>query len=105
VEGGGTVEDRGVVLNLFEACAAGRRERVVAILPAQVVLDEDHTVRVLSPVAGRVRTLDVPDVAGGAQARRAPEAAPVALLGLGDDGAAAKALLADPPRPHHREGW
>ena len=33
-------------------------ERVVAVLPAQLVLDEDHTVRVLSPVTGRVRTLD-----------------------------------------------
>jgi cobalt-zinc-cadmium efflux system membrane fusion protein len=35
-----------------------RRERVVAVLPAQLVLDEDHTVRVISPVTGRVRTLD-----------------------------------------------
>jgi cobalt-zinc-cadmium efflux system membrane fusion protein len=35
-----------------------RRERVVAILPAQLVLDEDHTVRVTSPVTGRVRSLD-----------------------------------------------
>jgi membrane fusion protein, heavy metal efflux system len=35
-----------------------RRERVVAVLPAQLVLDEDHTVRVTSPVAGRLRSLD-----------------------------------------------
>lgn len=35
-----------------------RRERVVAVLPAQVVMDEDHTVRVTPPVAGRIRTLD-----------------------------------------------
>jgi cobalt-zinc-cadmium efflux system membrane fusion protein len=32
-------------------------ERAVAMLPAQVVLDEDHTVRVFSPVTGRVRSL------------------------------------------------
>jgi cobalt-zinc-cadmium efflux system membrane fusion protein len=32
-------------------------ERAVAMLPAQLVLDEDHTVRVFSPVTGRVRTL------------------------------------------------
>lgn len=36
-----------------------RREKVVAVLPAQLALDEDHTVRVVSPVSGRVRTLDV----------------------------------------------
>jgi len=36
-----------------------RTQHVVATLPAQLVLDEDHTVRVLSPVAGRIRTLDV----------------------------------------------
>lgn len=35
-----------------------RREKVVAVLPAQLALDEDHTVRVTSPVAGRVRSLD-----------------------------------------------
>lgn len=33
------------------------RERAVAMLPAQVALDEDHTVRVFSPVTGRIRTL------------------------------------------------
>ena len=32
-------------------------ERAVAVLPAQVALDEDRTVRVFSPVAGRIRTL------------------------------------------------
>ncbi len=32
-------------------------ERAVAMLPAQVVLDENHTVRVFSPVTGRVRSL------------------------------------------------
>jgi len=32
-------------------------ERVVAVLPAQTALDEDHTVRVFSPVLGRVRAL------------------------------------------------
>ncbi len=44
-------------------------ERAVASFPAQVALDEDHTVRVSSPVAGRVRTLDVrpgDEVAAGA---------------------------------------
>src|SRR5579864_553070 len=35
-----------------------RKQRVVATLPAQLLLDEDKTVRVLSPVTGRVRTLD-----------------------------------------------
>jgi cobalt-zinc-cadmium efflux system membrane fusion protein len=34
------------------------RERVVSVLPAQVVLDENRTVRVFSPVSGRIRTLD-----------------------------------------------
>jgi membrane fusion protein, heavy metal efflux system len=38
--------------------ARERKERVVATLPAQLLLDEDKTVRVLSPVTGRVRTLD-----------------------------------------------
>jgi membrane fusion protein, heavy metal efflux system len=36
-----------------------RRERTVAVLPAQVVLDEAHTVRVTSPVAGRAQSVDV----------------------------------------------
>ena len=35
-----------------------RRERVIAALPAQVAMNEDHTVRVLTPVAGRVSSLD-----------------------------------------------
>jgi cobalt-zinc-cadmium efflux system membrane fusion protein len=35
-----------------------RRERVIAALPAQVVMNEDRTVRVLTPVAGRVASLD-----------------------------------------------
>jgi membrane fusion protein, heavy metal efflux system len=35
-----------------------RKQRVVATLPAQLLLDEDKTVRVLSPVTGRVSTLD-----------------------------------------------
>ena len=34
-------------------------ERVIATLPAQVVPDEGHTVRVASPVLGRIVTLDV----------------------------------------------
>jgi cobalt-zinc-cadmium efflux system membrane fusion protein len=34
-----------------------RHERVVAVLPAQVVMDEDHTVRIASPVVGRVTEL------------------------------------------------
>jgi cobalt-zinc-cadmium efflux system membrane fusion protein len=34
-------------------------ERSIATLPAQVVPDEDHTVRVASPVTGRIVTLDV----------------------------------------------
>jgi cobalt-zinc-cadmium efflux system membrane fusion protein len=34
-----------------------RREKVVAVLPAQVVMDEDHTVRITSPVVGRVTEL------------------------------------------------
>lgn len=32
-------------------------ERTIALMPAQVVLDEDHTVRVYSPVSGRIREL------------------------------------------------
>ena len=32
-------------------------ERTIAMMPAQVVLDEDHTVRVYSPVSGRIRAL------------------------------------------------
>jgi cobalt-zinc-cadmium efflux system membrane fusion protein len=35
-----------------------RSRRVVATLPAQLFLDEDHTVRVLSPVSGRIVSLD-----------------------------------------------
>ena len=34
-------------------------ERVIATLPAQVLPDEGHTVRVASPVTGRIMTLDV----------------------------------------------
>jgi cobalt-zinc-cadmium efflux system membrane fusion protein len=33
------------------------QERVVATLPAQVAMDEDHTVRIISPVVGRVTAL------------------------------------------------
>jgi cobalt-zinc-cadmium efflux system membrane fusion protein len=44
--------------NIAVDTVRARRERVVAVLPAQLVLDEDHTVRVTSPVAGRVRALD-----------------------------------------------
>ena len=46
-----------------------RRERVIAALPAQVVMDEDRTVRVLTPVAGRIASLDAAmgdEVAAGA---------------------------------------
>jgi membrane fusion protein, heavy metal efflux system len=35
----------------------GRTEKVVAVLPAQLMMDEDHTVRVASPVTGRIRRL------------------------------------------------
>jgi membrane fusion protein, heavy metal efflux system len=45
-----------------------RKQHVVATLPAQLLLDEDKTVRVLSPVSGRIRTLDAKpgdDVAAG----------------------------------------
>ncbi|GJG85425.1 cation efflux system protein CzcB [Gemmatimonadetes bacterium T265] len=35
-----------------------RSERAVATVPAQLAFDEDHTARVLSPVAGRVVSLD-----------------------------------------------
>src|ERR1700722_2655601 len=35
-----------------------RTQRVIATLPAQLLLDENKTVRVVSPVAGRIRTLD-----------------------------------------------
>lgn len=35
-----------------------RSEKSIAILPAQLVMDEDHTVRVASPVSGRVVALD-----------------------------------------------
>jgi len=49
-----------------------RREKVVAVLPAQLALDEDHTVRVASPVSGRVQSLDAAPgdrvAAGGALA-------------------------------------
>src|SRR5262245_58012507 len=38
---------------------APRTEKVVAVLPAQLVVDEDHTSRIASPVTGRVRTIDV----------------------------------------------
>lgn len=38
---------------------AVRHDRVIASLPAEVVMDEDHTVRVLTPVAGRIRSVDV----------------------------------------------
>jgi membrane fusion protein, heavy metal efflux system len=44
--------------NIAVDTVRARGERVVAVLPAQLVLDEDHTVRVTSPVAGRVRSLD-----------------------------------------------
>ena len=44
--------------NIVVDTVRARRERVVASLPAQLVLDEDHTVRVTPPVAGRVRSLD-----------------------------------------------
>jgi cobalt-zinc-cadmium efflux system membrane fusion protein len=35
-----------------------RRERTVAVLPAQLVMNEDRTVRVASPVTGRIRTVE-----------------------------------------------
>jgi cobalt-zinc-cadmium efflux system membrane fusion protein len=35
-----------------------RKDHVIAALPAQVVMNEDHTVRVLTPVAGRIASLD-----------------------------------------------
>jgi len=35
-----------------------RRERVIVALPAQVAMDEDHTARVLTPVSGRIASLD-----------------------------------------------
>lgn len=35
-----------------------RSERVIAALPAQVAMNEDRTVRVLTPVAGRIASLD-----------------------------------------------
>ncbi|HEV2641057.1 MAG TPA: efflux RND transporter periplasmic adaptor subunit [Candidatus Elarobacter sp.] len=34
-----------------------RTDKVVAVLPAQVVMDEDHTVRIASPVTGRITQL------------------------------------------------
>lgn len=37
--------------------AGSTHDRVVATVPAQVVLDEDHTVRVTSPVSGRITAL------------------------------------------------
>ena len=46
-----------------------RRERVIAELPAQVAMNEDRTVRVLTPVAGRVASLDAAsgdEIAAGA---------------------------------------
>ena len=44
-----------------------RRERDVASLPAQIAMDEDHTVRVLTPVAGRIVSVDA---AAGDEVRR-----------------------------------
>jgi cobalt-zinc-cadmium efflux system membrane fusion protein len=38
---------------------AVRRERTVAVLPAQLVLDETHTVRVASPLTGRAESVAV----------------------------------------------
>ncbi|MDQ6635606.1 MAG: hypothetical protein M3Z10_12725, partial [Gemmatimonadota bacterium] len=38
--------------------ARAATERVIATLPAQVVPDEGHTVRVASPVTGHIMTLD-----------------------------------------------
>ena len=39
--------------------ARTREEKLVAVLPAQVSMDEDHSVRVASPVTGRIVRLDV----------------------------------------------
>ncbi|MEO6878334.1 MAG: efflux RND transporter periplasmic adaptor subunit [Gemmatimonadaceae bacterium] len=36
-----------------------RHERTVAVLPAQLALDEVHTVRVMSPLTGRAESVDV----------------------------------------------
>lgn len=47
-----------------------RTERLVANLPAQIVPNEDRTVRVSSPVTGRVRVLDA--IPGGFVAAGAP---------------------------------
>ena len=47
-----------------------RREREIVALPAQVAMNEDRTVRVLTPVAGRVATLDAAQ--GDEVARGAP---------------------------------
>jgi len=41
------------------APARSQDERLVAVLPAQVALDEDRSVRVSSPVAGRVLSIEV----------------------------------------------
>ena len=49
------------------------RERTVAMLPAQLALDEGHTVRIFSPVTGRVRSLSAEpgtQVAAGAALAR-----------------------------------
>jgi cobalt-zinc-cadmium efflux system membrane fusion protein len=54
------------------------RERVVAVLPAQVALDEDHTVRVFSPVTGRIRELLV------RPGDLVKKGAPLALIASGD---------------------
>lgn len=36
-----------------------RWERLVAVVPAQIVPDEDHMVRVIPPISGRIRSVDV----------------------------------------------
>ena len=54
------------------------RERTVAVLSAQLVLDENHTVRVFSPVMGRIRTLVAEPGA------RVGQGAPLARIASGD---------------------
>ena len=49
-----------------------RQFHPVAVVPGEIVMDEDHTVRIFSPVTGRIRSVDAepgdPVAAGGALA-------------------------------------
>lgn len=68
----------GKLLYISVQTPAIRRERVIAALPAQIVMNEDRTVRILSPVAGRIAFLDA------AMGDLVPAGAPLAHIVSGD---------------------